>query len=260
MTKSPRMLGFSAAVILANGLGAFSATPPGVPEIRLYGNALTKFVRDDGRVDYAGLKATGALNEFVKQLASVSPDSHPALFPTRDARLAYWINAYNALVLHSFSREYPEKRTRLTSMVGRALFFYKVRHVVGGKRRSLADIEDHSIRNMGDPRIHFAIVCASAGCPALSRKPYTAGTLDAHLDAEARKYLAEGRNLQIDDARKTVRLAQIFEWFRADFGTTPEKVLEFISQYRPIDAQKLQTKKWKIAYFPYDWSANDVRL
>jgi hypothetical protein len=259
MTVNEGLIGVSAAILLSNSFAVFGASGPAVPDVKEYGAALTKFVREDGRVDYAGIKAAGALDGFVKQLSSVSPDSHPALFPSREARLAYWINAYNALVLHAFSQEYPERRDRLKGMFGRGLFFYGRKHLVGGRKRSLADIEDHSIRNMGDPRIHFAIVCASTSCPALSRIPYTPETLDRHLEAETLKYFSESRNFAMDTTVREVRLPQIMEWFMADFGTTQAKVLEFIARYRPAEAKYLRTGGWKIKYFEYDWSANDVR-
>jgi hypothetical protein len=250
--------GFAVCLLLSSHCGA-SDELHHEPDLKAYEEVLKKFVRDDGRVDYAGLKSARALDGFVKQLADVSPDSNPALFPSREARLAYWINAYNALVLHSFSREYPEKRDRLTTKVGRALFFYGMKHQVGGVSRSLADIEDHSIRNMGDPRIHFAIVCASAGCPALSRTPYTAATLDAHLEAETRKYFAATRSFALDSAGREVRLPQILEWFKADFGGSSKNVLDFVARYRGAEAKQLRSGTWKLRYTPYDWSANDIR-
>ena len=232
---------------------------PTVPDVTAFQQVLTEYVREDGRVDYAGLRANpGKLGKFVSQIAAVSPDSAPKAFPARSDRLAYWINAYNALVLHAFSREYPEKRDRLKGTIGRALFFYKVKHRVGGANRSLANIEDNTIRKFGDPRIHFAIVCASAGCPWLSRTAYTGANVEGQLEAEARKYFGQDRNFRLEEGTKTVYLPQIFEWFRGDFGGTPSAVLKFVSRYRTADAGKLSNGAYRIRYTPYDWSPNDV--
>jgi hypothetical protein len=238
--------------------GSLLAQPPAL-DLAKFQQVLTEYVRDDGRVDYAGLRAnSGRLDYFVAQIAAVSPDSAAHAFPTRNDRLAYWINAYNALVLHAFSREYPEKRNRLNGLLGRALFFYRTKHRVGGANRSLADIEDNTIRKFGDPRIHFAIVCASASCPWLSRTAYTGINIEAQLEAEARKYFGQERNFRLDEATKTVYLPQIFEWFRGDFGATPSAVLEFVSRYRMTEGGKLKSGVYRIRYTPYDWSPNDV--
>jgi hypothetical protein len=236
-----------------------TAGEPVLPDIAQYEGVLTKYVQNDGRVDYAGIRAASALEDFTRQLAAVSPDSHAALFPSREAKLAYWINAYNALVLRSFAEEYPEKRERLKGTLGKWVFFYRMKHQVGGRSRSLANIEDHSIRNAGDPRIHFAIVCASAGCPALSRKAYRAETLQDQLEAEARKYFAEARNFAINKDRREIKLPKILEWFKDDFGKTDNRVLEFVSRYRAAEAEQIRSGSWRLAYFEYDWSPNDIR-
>jgi hypothetical protein len=228
------------------------------PDLGLYASVLSNYVRDDGRVDYGGIKANpGPLKQFVAQLASVSPDSHPRLFPSREAKLAYWINAYNALVLHAFSREYPEKKNRLKGTWGKAQFFYRMKHDVGGHRRSLDDIESNSIRQFGDPRIHFAIVCASASCPWLSREPYTAANLETKLEAESQRYFRQSRNFKLDALRREVWLPEIFKWFKADFGAGDGEVLRFVARYRPAESSKLTSGGWKVRYFPYDWSPND---
>src|SRR4051812_12871788 len=102
------------------------------PDATLYDAVLKKYVHENGKVDYKGLKADlKPLTEYVQQIAAVSPDSHPALFPTRQARLAYWINAYNATVLRAFAVDYPERRRRLSGLAGRLAFFYKDQHRFG---------------------------------------------------------------------------------------------------------------------------------
>jgi hypothetical protein len=228
------------------------------PNVHLYAPILAQYVHADGRVDYAGIKASaGPLKQFVSEMAAVSPDSHPQLFPSREAKLAYWINAYNALVLHAFSREYPEKKDRLKGLLGKAQFFYRIKHQVGGRQRSLDDIETNTIRKFDDARIHFAIVCASASCPWLAREPYTPANLESMLEAETRRYFSQSRNFKFDEARREVWLPEIFKWFKQDFGSNEAEVLRFVARYRTAEASKLMSGGWKIRYFPYDWSPND---
>jgi hypothetical protein len=244
---------------------AFSRTAlraaPSLPDLSLYEGILQKFVRADGLVDYAGIRDSIApLAEFQKQIAAVSPDSHPQLFPSKEDKLAYWINAYNSTVLHAFAREYPQRRTRLRGLVGRAQFFYTTKHPFGGVRRSLDDIETNNMRRgpLKDVRIHFAIVCASASCPRLAQTAYRASTLNARLQEEARKFLNEPRNYRENAARKEVWLPQIFEWFGEDWGK-PMDVRRFIAGFRPGDRARLEDPSWRVRYIPYDWSPNDVR-
>ncbi len=246
-----------------NGLIFFlaAAVTATQPDIALYQNVLQKYVRDNGKVDYAGLKSgLQPLTEYVRQIAAVSPDSHPELFPTREAKLAYWINAYNAHVLRSFALDYPEKKDRLHGELGRRSFFYKDLHRVGGVERTLDDIEVKSLRKgFHDPRIHMAIVCASTSCPWLSRTAYTVENVDAKLEEDAIRYFAQPRNFAMDPKHRIVTLPKIFEWFKEDFGPDAPKVLEFVAKYRPEEAAQLRSGTWKIRYFDYDWSPNDVR-
>jgi hypothetical protein len=241
-------------------VNAFAGTPQ-APDSQLLQSVLDRYVSANGTINYAELRAgAGELNRFVSQVAAVSPDSNPELFPSKEAKLAYWINAYNALVLSAFSKEYPQRRERLHSLLGRREFFFKLKHTVGGAGRTLDDIEVKSIRKaFNDPRIHFAIVCASKSCPWLSKEAYTAENVNAHLERDATQYFGQARNFRMDIQHHAVYLPQIFDWFKDDFGSTPSKVLAFVARYRPAEAQQLTTGSWKIQYFNYDWSPNDAR-
>jgi hypothetical protein len=250
------LLRLGLVLILASVVG--SAQP--APDLRLYQQTLTRFVLDDGRVKYAELRAgIEPLDRFVQQIGQVSPDSHPALFTDRRASLAYWLNAYNALTLWAMAKDYPEKRKRLSTLIGRGKFFHRDQFLVGGKRRTLSGIEDRSLREkFKDPRIHFAIVCASNGCPWLSQTAFTAENLDAELDKAARLFFSQTRNLSLDPAKRTVRLSSIFDWFAKDFGQSGAQRLAFVARYAPASAQALRSGKWTIEYVPWDWSLNDA--
>ena len=225
-----------------------------------YQETLNRYVTADGRVRYGELKANlGPLSEFVRQIGAVSPDSHPALFPTRQAKLAYWINTYNALVLWAMAKDYPQKKDRLESLLGRARFFYREKFRVGGVERTLSDIEDNSLRaGFQEPRIHFAIVCASKGCPWLSRTAFSEANVEQELDRVTRDSLNQERNVRIDSAQRHVRLTSIFKWFARDFGAADRARLEFIARYRGQAGAALLSGSWKLEYADWDWTLNDA--
>jgi hypothetical protein len=230
------------------------------PETALLQQSLTKHLAAEGTVRYGALKADlGPLRQYVRQMESVSPDSHAALFPTREAKLAYWLNGYNALVLYAMASDYPEEKKRLENAISRAFFFYRRKFRVGGRERTLSGIEDHDIREQfRDARIHFAIVCASRGCPWLSKEAFRAETVERQLEEAARQFFGQERNCAIDTAQRRIRLSSIFKWFARDFGATDAERLAFVARYRPAEAAALQSGKWKIEYVDWDWKLNDA--
>ena len=215
--------------------------------------SLSKYVTADGKVKYAALKADlGSLDKYVETLKTFDADK----LPSREAKLAHWINVYNALILWSFAKDYPQEKDRLKNPLRRAAYFYRRKFRVGGLDRSLADIEDNSLRKaFKEPRIHFAIVCASASCPYLSTKVYTAGDVMVRMEEDARRFLTAERNVKVDAAKKTVTVAEIFKWFQADFGGSEKAVLQFLGRY--LKTARLEEPGWKLKYFDYNWSIND---
>jgi hypothetical protein len=250
MTSLLPAIGFSLAAAFAAG--------PRPPDVALYQQVLQAYVQEDGLVRYAALRHDIAgLDEFVRQIAPVSPRSHPGLFPSRESKLAYWINAYNALVLWAFARDYPEKKGRLQGLFGRGVFFYRMKFTVGGEKRSLASIENEIIRKeFREPRIHFALVCASSSCPKLSRQAYTEKNLETLLETETRRFLNEPRNVAIDATRRVITLSKLFDWYKEDFGRTQREMLDFLARYRESDRSSLSENGWRIQHFEYDWSPN----
>ncbi len=212
-------------------------------------HALRLYVTDDGKVKYGALKADlKPLAATVEQIAVFQPAGKPAL--------AHWINTYNALILWSFANDYPAEKHRLKNPLRRAAYFYRRMFRIAGRERSLADLEDNTIRAAGDPRIHFAIVCASASCPWLSREVYTEGNLERKLEEEARRFLGQSRNVRLDKVRRTASVSEIFKWFRKDFGGSEEAVLGWLAKRLP--GQNIDPANWKLRYFDYDWSINEV--
>ena len=131
----------------------------------------------------------------------------------------------------------------------------RIKFKAGGRDFSFNEIETNAIRKQfQDPRIHFAIVCASRGCPWLSRDAFTGARLE-QMEARTRLFLNQTRNIRFNRAQREVRLSQIFEWYKEDFGSSTENVLAFIGKY----GAELRQGKWKVRYIEYDWGINDVK-
>jgi hypothetical protein len=215
----------------------------------LWEEVLKRHVNELGEVDYAGLQANGSqLREYVSRVAAKSPDSHPEEFRTASEQLAYWLNAYNALVVAGVVRHWP---TRGVRDLGANFEFFKQReYVAGGRRVSLDDIEHEIIRKrFREPRIHFALVCASISCPRLGREAFRGATLEAQLERQTRQFLTERRNVEYDKRRGVLRLSALFRWYGEDFGG----VVEFVRRYRPDIGEPR-----RVRYFDYDWGVNSV--
>lgn len=241
-------------------------TPAGEPAV--YSNEpflvlVRKYAIDDGdKVDYAAWKKSpedlASLDRQVDLIARVSPDSHPELFPTSEAQRSYWINTYNTLVLHAVLDYWPLQSVRdvkisfTSRLVPGKGFFYDRKVVVGGKQTSLYKFEKQVLQNQKDPRLHFALNCASDSCPVLRAW----GWSDAQLDAAARDFINDQANVSIDD--DTLTLSSIFKWYKKEF---PDDIHGYLQQYaEPGLEQQLQTAKdydYQIRYRAYDWSLND---
>jgi hypothetical protein len=239
---------------------------------------LKAFVDDKGRVDYAGLKENmAAFNAYYSRLAQISPDSHPELFPDEKHRLAYWINAYNAGAFAIVLDHYPissvtgVKNPTLFPFFGnKAGFFFFHRIILGGEKTSLYTLENSLIRKRFlEPRIHFALNCASTGCPMLPPEAFRGEIIDRQLEREGRKFMAEDRNVRVVHTSQTVFLSEIFDWFEEDFEdwmeakfpNKPATLLAYLIKHagpsKKADLSKAQEAGYTIEYTPYDWSLND---
>lgn len=210
-------------------------------------------VNERGEVDFHRLAKNPAdLNAFVDYIANVSPESAPALFPTRESRLAYHINAYNALSMYNvIDSGIPKSLSGLRKV----WFFGFKKFPVGGRAMSLYAYENDLIRPMGDERVHFALNCMAVGCPRLPRVPFTASGLNEQLDRKARRFLAEPRNLELMPTAKTVRLSEILKFYREDFLRRSPSLIAYVNQYVP---EKIP-EDYQVEFIDYDWTVNDVR-
>lgn len=255
MTAATRALVAIAALSLAGvaGTPARGADAPATPEARFDHAAWTKLlerhVDDDGRVAYRDLAANDApaLDAYLAALAAADPSGWP-----RDEQLAFWINAYNAVIVRAVLDGQSAE-----SLLGRYRMFFRYARVVGGKERTPDEIENRVLRPSGESRIHFALVCASSSCPKLMRRAWQAATLDADLDAEARRFVQDPTRNQIRPGAPEIRLSEIFDWYEDDFGGSDAAVRAYVARYAG-DAQRayLTNDAPEIDHLDYDWSMN----
>ena len=238
---------------------------------------LTRYVNERGRVDYSALNlGQDELDSYFQLLERYGPERNPELFPTESSRLAYWINAYNAATITIVLHYYPidtvldvKKPTLAFFLPRTAGFFYFQKVRLGGEAMSLYHLENDIIRKRFDePRIHFALNCASLSCPELPRRAFTADNLENELEREARKFLSQSRNLRIDHENQTIYLSEIFDWYRDDFVSWLRQrssnqtggLLDYIALYveaETADDLRQAAKTYAVSFIPYDWTLND---
>ena len=202
---------------------------------------LQKYVSETGQVDYQSWQKDQApLIAYLNTLAQFPPQEEDS----KNQKLAYWINAYNALTVLLILENYPLNSIKdIQSPWDQNVF------QIGDKNYSLGDIEHKILRKMDEPRIHFAINCASGSCPKLANRAYQEKQLEQQLAKATQDFLRDPtKNYLLKDR---LELSKIFLWFGRDFGNKKE-LLEFISTYSGI---KLDQPK--IDYKPYDWKLNE---
>jgi hypothetical protein len=221
---------------------------------------LSRFVDEQGAVDYAGLKATDGklLAPYLRRLAATDPASL-----NRDARLAFWINAYNALTLKLIVEHHPvENIWAITpgpaAPKDNSPFELDV-GTVGDTVRTLDEIEHEIIRpRFEEPRIHFALVCAATSCPPLRREAYTGPRLDAQLEEQARTFLHNTAKNRIPVGESRIALSRILKWYGQDFGASTADLQRFMAPYFDGEVRKkLRRAAYDVTFLPYDWALND---
>lgn len=221
-----------------------------------FAQALSKYVDGGGRVSYAALRNDRlGLDLYADQIAKLDNETYEGWIPTR--KLAFWINAYNALTLKLILDKGASKK----SIREIDEPWDKPKFSVMGTMRSLNDIEHKVIRKRwSEPRVHMALVCAAKGCPILRNKPYTADGLYAELGQASRQYLASPAGLVVEAGAKRVKLSKIFDWYGDDWiakGSGQSKndaVLAFVKKYGPPSATSIDG--YSVGYVDYDWSLN----
>jgi hypothetical protein len=237
---------------LALGLAAcVTLTPTPDPKGPAAGDPLAAWQRvlhtrvlDDGRIDFVGLRRDPEdLEAYVAWVATHGPRTTPEGFPTEAARLAYYINAYNALAMYQVVKtsRRPEQRVR---------FFALTAVTIDERHTSLYRLENAVIRPLGEPRVHFALNCMVRGCPRLPREPFDPARLDAQLEREARHFLNEPRNVQVDPPLRLVRLNSILSFYGEDFLAQAPSLVAYVNRYRTEPIPEV----YSVAFIPYDWT------
>ena len=235
----------------------------GVAKGASFDHSYTNFARvletrvQDGNVDYAALqKDRQELEAFLRLVGSVTENDYAAW--SREQKLAFLINSYNAAVLQLVADNYPVSSIKRIGGWFSNPFSTKFVSLFG-RKVSLDDIEHGMLRpDFREPRIHFALVCAAKSCPTLRREPYTAEKLNQQLDDQARLFLNDQSKNRVDADSRTIYLSSIFKWFGEDFGPDQNAVIGSVGKYWPSAAQAANASPpFKVRYLDYDWKLND---
>lgn len=221
-----------------------------------------KYVDGNGLVNYTALKASTEDTASLEQYLGILSTANPSVTAKRESKLAFWINAYNAVTLRGMLREYPTTsiRNHTAKLLG-----YNIWHdyqlVVGGKAYSLDQMEHKILRKMNEPRIHFAIVCASIGCPRLLNEAYVPDKLNQQLELNAKDFFSRSQNFRHDSASQRFYLSSLLSWFGEDFGSNQAAQLKTISKWLPSAAAKDAALKnsIRLKFLDYDWNINDQK-
>jgi len=221
------------------------------PSHEAWTTLLKKCVDAKGQVNYRGfLEDASRLDAYLGLLS----DCPPSMDWSQAERLAYWINAYNAFTVKLILDHYPVKSIK---DIGPKLAIPKVNSVwdikffhIGGVEMTLNQIEHDILRkDFNEPRIHFAIVCASFSCPVLFNEAFTAKRIEQQLETQAVAFINDPARNRVSENK--VELSAIFNWFKGDF-TKNGTLLEFIRRY----AKGKVADKAKVSFLDYDWSLN----
>lgn len=255
---SPRLRRCIRAVAILGALGVLGTSAADFEAFhRRYAEALQRCTTD-GRVDYRALQRDSSeLDAYLDAVAAL-PSADFDAWPRRE-QLALLLNLYNAATLRLIADHYPVKSIRDIGLLpGAAWRERRVRF--GGKKWTLDEIEHDLIRKKyGEPRIHFALVCAADGCPTLRPEPYAGTRLETQLDDQARHFLARTNANRFDPATGTLWLSPIFDWYRADFRGS-SNLLEFVRRYLPSDAATAlgsNAAPAAVRFSDYDWRLNE---
>lgn len=259
MMKNNRSAGLLGLAVLMLSLSCCQSPGPylmkgtSAPNHASWNALLIEHVSADGRVDYAGFQQDIQLLEaYLEELNVQAPDTDVW---SEAEQLAFWINAYNAFTVKLIVDHYPVQSIQDLHPFPYIPLLRTVWHKplfrIANRAISLDHIEHGILRKEFDePRIHFAINCASASCPPLMPKAYVAEDLDSQLDQAARNFLRNRQYNQLSEHE--AQLSKIFSWFRSDF-TKEGSLIDFLNKY----AEPQLSPMAKINFLPYDWSLNE---
>lgn len=207
---------------------------------------LLKKYTDNGLVDYAGLKANE--NDLKKFNAYVAAVGTAKIEGSRDAKLAFYLNAYNATVIKAVIDRYP-----LESVMKVDGFFNKITHSVAGQTMTLDHLENKVVRpEFNDARVHFGLVCAATSCPPLRNKAFTEANVQKLLEENTQKFITQRTRVE----GNTVKASKLFEWFADDFKANEGSVVKYLAKYLPDYATVLNGTP-TVVFYEYRWELNE---
>ncbi len=232
----------------------FKANPNG-PQFSnaMFNSVVDKYVHKDGWVDYKGLSAHPEnLDAYIAQLATA-----PFAKLGRNNKLALLINAYNAFTLRLILNHYPHIQS-IRDIPSAKRWDY-VHWNIGGRLYSLNQIELILRSDFGDPRIHFAINCASIGCPPLRQQAYEAATVNAQLQSQAELVNNNPRWVRFSRDGKTLHLTMLYNWYGGDFSQAAVSVLKFVARFNKQVATELAAgHPPSVTFKNYSWKLDSI--
>lgn len=217
-----------------------------LPEFFSEADAFLKKWVMKGDVNYAGVKNNLFQIESLYQQVGAMNLSEAS----KAEEKAFYINAYNLVVIYQVAKYYP-----LKSPMNKSGFFDQVDHRVAGKEMTLNELEiKQLVLPYGDPRIHFALACAAKSCPPLANFAYQPTELDSQLEQRTKNSVNNAEFIRVDAANNQVAVSKIFDWYKKDFTQGGQTITEFLNKYRSISIPL----SYRVAYYEYDWSLNDM--
>ena len=222
----------------------------------LFDEVLQEHVDENGRVNYTKLKANPEKFEAYLDLLAVTKPTEEWSY---NAQLAFWINAYNAVVIKGVIDRYPITSVKKVKWFNG--FFSRLKFQVAGQAYTPDHIEHGVIREeFVDPRVHFALVCASSSCPPIGTSAFSAETIEENLETLTFNFIQNPQQVRVDRAKRRVYLSKIFKWYADDFKEGYEGVADFLADYLPPeDADFLESEDVEFQYLNYDWTLNDQK-
>ncbi|MDT0556290.1 DUF547 domain-containing protein [Patiriisocius hiemis] len=203
---------------------------------------LQKYVTKEGNVNYEGFRQErGILREYIASLGA----QIPAESWTKEDKLAYWMNAYNAMTVDLILRNLPLQSIKDIDKPWNQRLWK-----LGNKWYNLDEIEHQILRKMDEPRIHFGINCASFSCPPLLNEAFTRETVNNQLEGLAFTFINDKKRNTITS--NTIEISKLFNWFSKDFKQNGS-VIDYLNQYSEIKINSNARKRYK----DYDWSLNN---
>ena len=220
----------------------------GQPDHSIWDRFLGDYVSSSGTVNYKSMKLrTDTLDAYLRELI----DNPPATDWTKNQKMAYYINAYNAYTIKFVLEKYPVESVKDISFSGKDIWNFRMVMLGGTTNYTLNQVENDILRKMDDPRIHFAINCASFSCPKLLNKAFMPDKLNSQLTSVTKGFINDPKHNVI--SAKKIQISELFSWYADDFSSESSTLIDFLNTYSSVTINA----DAKIEYLPYNWSLND---